>query len=180
MENSDTFIEVVNIKLVSEKKIYSDKSVRTPEDAVKVLGAELCKYNRECFAIVNLQTDMRIINFNICSIGSIDAAIVSTAEIFKCALLSNAAQIMVMHNHPSGNTKPSKEDISVTKKIAEACRLMNIGFIDHIIVGEMGNYYSFRENNQIDSSNHNVDRSGEINKFYNENKYRRNGKEARR
>lgn len=176
MNSIDTFVEVVNVQLVSERKIYSDNKINSPEDAVRILGNEICKYNRECLAIINLQTDSRIINFNICSIGSINATIASTAEIFKCALLSNAANIMVMHNHPSGNTSPSNDDILVTRRIAEACRIMDIGLLDHIIVGENGKYYSFGENDMLDVFGRNLDIVGEVKENYSENMFTQNRK----
>lgn len=98
IEKDDSFIEVVNVQLVPEKRLYSDEPLKSPEAAMIVIGNELRKYNRECFALINLQTDMRVINFNICSLGSIKSTIASPAEVFKCALLSNASTIIIMHN----------------------------------------------------------------------------------
>lgn len=151
IEENDPFIEVVNVQLVSEKKLYCNDQMNSPGAAIEILGKEIGKYNRECFAIINLQTDCKVINFNICSLGSINATISSPAEAFKCALLANAAFIIIMHNHPSGNLVPSKADIQVTKRFEECCEFMNIGFLDHIIVGEAGDFYSFREHGLVSS-----------------------------
>lgn len=145
-EKNDCFIEVVNIQLVPDKKIYCDEPLNSPEAAVQVLSNELRKYNRECFAMINLQSDLRVINFNICSIGSINSALVSPAEVFKCALLANAASLIILHNHPSGDPKPSNNDIEVTRRIENGCRLIGLNFVDHIIVGDMDRYYSFKKN----------------------------------
>lgn len=82
---NDCFIEVVNIQLVQDKKIYCDEPLNSPEAVVQVLSNEIRKFNRECFAMINLQSDFKVINFNICSIGSINATIASPAEVFKCA-----------------------------------------------------------------------------------------------
>lgn len=69
------------------------------------------------------------------------------SNIFKTAILSNATQIMVFHNHPSGDPTPSEVDKEVTRNIGRAGGLMNIAIVDHIIVGATGSYYSFSENN---------------------------------
>lgn len=161
IEENDSFIEVVNVQLVSEKKLYCNNCMSSPEAAIEILGKEISKYNRECFAIINLQTDCKVINFNICSLGSINATISSPAEAFKCALLANAASIIIMHNHPSGNLIPSNADIQVTKRFEECCDFMNIGFLDHIIVGEEGKYYSFREHGLVSSKDFNAQAIGD-------------------
>lgn len=161
IEENDHFIEVVNVQLVSEKKLYCNDRMCSPEAAIEILGKEISKYNRECFAIINLQTDCKVINFNICSLGSVNATISSPAEAFKCALLANAAFIIIMHNHPSGNLVPSKADIEVTKRFEECCEFMNIGFLDHIIAGEAGVYYNFREHGLVSGKDMNAQAIGE-------------------
>jgi DNA repair protein RadC len=76
--------------------------------------------------------------------GSVNASIVSPREIFIRALLCGAVNIVITHNHPSGNSQPSKEDLQVTKRIAEVGKLMGINLLDHIIIGD--NCFSFNEN----------------------------------
>lgn len=161
-DKSDCFIEVVNIQLVADKKIYCDEPLNSPEAAVNVLSNEIRKFNRECFAMINLQSDFKVINFNICSIGSINATIASPAEVFKCALLANAARLIILHNHPSGDPKPSKDDIDVTKRIDEGCRLMGLDFVDHIIVGDKDRFYSFKGHELLSGSQLNLRAVGEI------------------
>lgn len=76
--------------------------------------------------------------------GAVNASIVSPREILIRALLIGAVGIILVHNHPSGDTKPSEEDILVTKKISKACELVNIPLFDHIVIGSKG-YYSFHD-----------------------------------
>lgn len=78
------------------------------------------------------------------SIGTINQAVFSTRELYRHALKCNAAQIIILHNHPSGDPTPSKEDVSITSQIMEASRLMDIPLVDHIIIGD-NTYVSFRE-----------------------------------
>ena len=82
------------------------------------------------------------------AIGSVNKAAVELRDIFKYAILSNAFGIIVVHNHPSGNPDPSSEDCVLTEKVQEAGGLLGIPLLDHIILGEEGNYYSFAENSK--------------------------------
>ena len=77
--------------------------------------------------------------------GSINASIVHPREVMKCAILNNAAAIIVSHQHPSGNPAPSQEDIEVTKRLAEAGKLIGIEVLDHVIVSYTGKYVSLKE-----------------------------------
>lgn len=81
--------------------------------------------------------------------GTPNTCIVRIDQIMRRALLSGANAIALIHNHPSGYVEPSKEDGSITKRIKDACDLLGINFLDHLIIGRGGNYYSFAEHNQI-------------------------------
>ena len=76
--------------------------------------------------------------------GTVNASIMSAREIFLTAIQSKAVSILLLHNHPSGDPTPSVSDIQITKKIAEASKLMDIPLIDHIIIGD-NRYISFKE-----------------------------------
>jgi len=104
-------IKVVNIRLVREPSFYGDEPVSSPDDALRVVADELKGYDREVFAVLNLKTNGKPINLNICSVGTLDASLVSPREVFKSCILSNAAAFIAIHNHPSGSNAPSKEDI---------------------------------------------------------------------
>ena len=148
---NDEKIEVVNIRMVKEPSLYSTEKIRSPEDALRVIADELATYDREVFAVLNLKTNGQPINLNICSMGTLDASMVSPREVFKSSILSNAASFIAIHNHPSGSLQPSQEDRDVTRRLLECGDLLNIKMLDHIIVaGESAHVYSFREHGELD------------------------------
>ena len=97
----------------------------------------------EHFVMLCLNTKNRIIGaFEVC-VGTIDASLINIRGIMQRALLCNASRIMVAHNHPSGDSNPSREDKKSTMKIKDACDLMGISLLDHIVIGE-DEYFSFK------------------------------------
>lgn len=156
MENK---LEQVSVRLIKDADIYSDKEIKTSEDAVRIIGKELLsELDREALCIVNLKSNGVPINFNIASIGSINKSLVSVRELMKSAVLSNAANTIILHNHPSGDVTPSRNDIAVTKKLLKAFKMMDIELLDHVIVagGDSENIFSMRENEVIDFKNYKV------------------------
>ncbi len=151
-------IKVVNIRLVKEPSLYSTEPVHSPDDVLKVLAEELKTYDREVFAILNLKTNGKPINLNICSVGTLSESMVSPREVFKSSILSNAAAFIAVHNHPSGNPQPSVEDKIVTKRLQECGRLLNINMMDHVIVaGETGEIISFKAEGLMDNSRNSME-----------------------
>jgi DNA repair protein RadC len=145
MRKKENEIKVVNIRLVREPSFYGDEPVSSPDDALHVVANELKNYDREVFAVLNLKTNGKPINLNICSVGTLDASLVSPREVFKSCILSNAAAFIAVHNHPSGTAAPSKEDMEITERLADCARLMDIRMLDHIIIaGETGELFSFK------------------------------------
>lgn len=138
-------IDVVNVRLVKEPALYSTEPIKTPEDVLRVVADELKSYDREVFAIINLKSNGQIINLNVCSIGTLNASLISPREVMKSAILSNAAAFIALHNHPSGNCSPSSEDIETTRRLAECGEILDIRMLDHIIVaGETGKMLSMK------------------------------------
>ena len=90
----------------------------------------------EKFSVLALDSKNKIIGVQIISVGTINQTVVHPREVFKFAISSNANSIFVAHNHPSGDTYPSKEDISITKRIVEAGDILGIKVLDHFIVGD--------------------------------------------
>ncbi len=126
---------------------FSDEPVNTPRAAVKLMSAVLSGLDREVVCAVNLDTKLRPLNCSIISIGAIDRSIVPVQNIFKSAILSNAAGVILLHNHPSGDTSPSRQDTALTSKAVLAGWLMDVPLRDHIITGiKEGDMYSFMEN----------------------------------
>ena len=98
---------------------------------------------KEYFLAIHLDGKNRIMVVDVCSVGSLNQSIVHPREVFKTALLSSAAAIILIHNHPTGDTTPSSEDFEVTRRLQEAGTLLGIKVLDHIIIGT--SYYSFAE-----------------------------------
>ncbi len=136
----------VRLRLAEAEPLYSTEPIATPEDAVRVVATALAEMDREYVIVCNLDTKNRPINFNTVSIGDIDSAFISVRNVFKSAILSNATKIMVVHNHPSGVTGVSSEDMGATRKLIEAGNLIEIPLLDHVVVGGgSSECFSFRE-----------------------------------
>jgi len=123
----------------------SKKALKSPED---VAGYYISKFRglmTEEFYVLLLNTSNQVYRETIISTGSLNASIVHPREVFKLAITESAASIILLHNHPSGNPNPSKEDIKITKQLVEAGKHIDIKVIDHLIIA--GNtYYSFLGN----------------------------------
>ena len=105
-------IQVVNIRMVKEPSLYSTEKITGPEDVKKVIAKELSTYDREVFAVLNLKTNGQPINLNICSVGTLDASVVSPREVFKSTILSNSAAFVAIHNHPSADIKKAIKKVA--------------------------------------------------------------------
>jgi DNA repair protein RadC len=124
---------------------YSKKCINNPQ-ALAELGLKfLKKADREMFILVCLNTKNYINCIHLVSIGTLDRALISAREIMKTALLSNAASIAFIHNHPSGDVEPSPEDVHLTETLASCGDLFDIKVLDHVIVADDGQYVSFLE-----------------------------------
>lgn len=139
-------LDVVSIRLVKDAPIFSKKRITSPESAIEALGNILSDMDREVVAIINLKTDGTPINVNFASVGTINGALAEPRELLKSSILSNAANVIMIHNHPSGNLEPSKTDISLTNRMIEVFTLMGIPLLDHVIVGgDNRSFYSMHE-----------------------------------
>ena len=139
-------LDRVAIRMVKEPPLYSSEPLRSPEAAVKVIADMLRQYDREAFCIVNLRNDLSPINMNIVSTGTLNASLAHPREILKSAVLSNASATMLFHNHPSGNLTPSREDTEITDRMSKLFAMAEMPLLDHIIIGNGDQYYSFKEN----------------------------------
>jgi len=139
-------LEVVSVRLVKDAPIFSEHRIISPQDAVDVIGKQLCEMDREVLCIINLKSDGTPINCHFASIGDINQTLANPREMFKTSILSNAANIILLHCHPSGSLWPSREDTILTDKMIKLCGLMGIPLLDHIIVGgNNSEYFSFKE-----------------------------------
>jgi len=124
------------------------RTLSTPAASAGALAALLRDEPGEVFAILCLSTKHRVIAYHEVSRGTLGATLVHPREVFKAALLSNAASIILTHNHPSGDSTPSPDDHQLTRRLVDAGRLIGVEVLDHIIVGD-GCYFSFREGGRL-------------------------------
>jgi len=105
--------------------------------------------DKERFYVIMFNNRNILIGFSLISMGSTTSTVVHPREVLKPAILSNAVSIITIHNHPSGGVEPSLDDISLTNRLKNACDIIGINLLDHIILGfdadEYNNYYSFHE-----------------------------------
>jgi DNA repair protein RadC len=127
-----------NISKLDKKQIESAK------DIFDIFHEKLKDEKKEKFIAIHLDSKYNIIKEEVISIGTLDASIVQPREVFKGAIKESAHAIILVHNHPSGDPTPSKEDIEVTRQIMKASEVLDIELLDHIIIGE-NNYFSFKE-----------------------------------
>ena len=116
-----------------------------PQDVADFLMPRLRYAAKEQFVVILLNNKNKVIGTEVVSEGSLSSSIVHPREVFVPAILHHAAAIMVAHNHPSGDPKPSIEDEEVTRQLLRSGKVLGIPMIDHVIIGD-GNYYSFLEN----------------------------------
>lgn len=116
-----------------------------PQDVADFLMPRLRYAAKEQFVVILLNNKNKVIGTEVVSEGSLSSSIVHPREVFAPAILHHAAAIMVAHNHPSGDPKPSIEDEEVTRLLSRSGNVLGIPMIDHVIIGD-GNYYSFLEN----------------------------------
>lgn len=162
MEKQEPFqLDVVSIRLVKNAPLFSDKKITNPQEAVSLVGEMLCEMDREVVCVINLKSDGTPINCNFASMGAINQAVAEPRELFKSAILSNAAKMILLHNHPSGRLEPSKEDTIMTDRILKLSVLLGIPLDDHIIVGgDNSRYFSFREKEILPMPSYMVKQNG--------------------
>ena len=127
------------VELASRVEGYSESAVKilvkTPEDVTGLVQSRLKDKKKEFFLAVLLDTRNQLIKVAEISIGSLDSSVVHPREVFKEAISASAASVIFVHNHPSGDTEASEDDIKLTKRLAEAGEIVGIDVLDHIIIG---------------------------------------------
>ena len=118
--------------------------IRSPEDGANYCMEEMRFLSQEHFVCLYLNTKNQVLHKTTVFIGSLNASIVHPREVFKEAFRRSAASIICLHNHPSGDPSPSREDIEVTKRLVECGKIIGIEILDHIIIGEH-KYVSLKE-----------------------------------
>lgn len=119
-------------------------AIHSPADAAALVQYEMSALPQEHLRVINLDTRNRVINIEKVYVGSLNASTVRVGELFKSAIQRNAAAIIILHNHPSGDPTPSPEDVSLTRAVVQAGKLLDIEVLDHLVIGH-GRYISLKE-----------------------------------
>ncbi|MEA1975186.1 MAG: DNA repair protein RadC [Bacillota bacterium] len=135
-------------KRISQFSLNKKMKITSPIDVCNIFMDELRYEMKEKFIIILLNTKSEIISKEIISIGNLNSSIVHPREVYKYAIKKSAASILFVHNHPSGNPMPSKNDKEITKRLTEVGDIIGIKVVDHIIIGN-NQHFSFKEHNLI-------------------------------
>jgi DNA repair protein RadC len=142
-----TRINFYTLKMIKEDSVpYETPFIKSPAEVYRAATQLLALHEEpeEHFCIFCLNTKNKIVGVHTISIGSLNASIVHPREVFKAAMLNNAAAIICIHNHPSGDPEPSRVDIETTHRLVNAGDILGIDVLDHIIIGD-GRYISLKE-----------------------------------
>lgn len=135
-------------KRLAEKPREKVTVIHGPEDVYRFVANKLRNEQKENFCVLLLNTKNHIIGFKTVSIGSLSASIVHPREAFAEAVTAHAAQMILVHNHPSGDPTPSREDLEITERMVKCGKVMSIPVLDHVIVG-YDNFRSLKESGKI-------------------------------
>lgn len=131
--------------MVKEGSISTEqKLIRSPQDVFNVVHEYLEYADREYFLVLLLSAKNHVNGVNVASIGTLNSSPVHPREVFKAAILANAAAVVFVHNHPSGDATPSGEDMETTRRLAEAGKIIGIEILDHVVIGD-GCWCSLKE-----------------------------------
>ena len=148
--------KVKAVKLAAVRELaarYNSKSkeivrISAPGDAYEYIKSSLSGKETEHLYLITLNARNTVINKSLISIGTVNETLIHPREIIKAAVMNNAVSIILVHNHPSGEPYPSSEDIKVTKRLEDACKIVGIGFTDHLIVCD-SSFSSMRAQNLL-------------------------------
>jgi DNA repair protein RadC len=137
---------VYELKVVRERRsgYGAGRQLTTSAAVYDAFRERFAKADREEFLVVPLDGKNQVLGFHVVSVGSLTASLVHPREVYKAAILANAAAIVVVHGHPSGNPEPSAEDREITGRLKQAGDLLGIKLLDHVVIGD-GRYVSFAD-----------------------------------
>ena len=142
-------IDIVSLKMIKESSVlYANRRISKPNEIVDLLKIFLEDCDREKLIVCCLNTKNEPTSISVVSVGSLNTSIVHPREVFKTAVMSNSASIILAHNHPSSDVTPSKEDIDITERIKQGGNILGIKLLDHLILGD-GKYLSLLEKGYI-------------------------------
>lgn len=141
----------MELKMKTDQKLKILSDPKTVHNTIVELWEAFPDYdkNRENMFILYLDLKNRLLCVELHSQGTINQCIIYPREVIRKSLFCNAGSIILIHNHPSGSNDPSHTDVMVTNKIKEACKIMDINVLDHLIISDNKEYYSFQETGQL-------------------------------
>lgn len=140
----------MSLKLVRESSVtYAVRRINGPDNLVGLVKEFLEDADREKCLAVYLNNKNEPNAIHVVSVGTLNSSLIHPREVFKAALLCNAASVILVHNHTSGDLTPSREDVEITKRLAEAGRMLGIEVLDHVVVGDSGRFVSLKERGLI-------------------------------
>lgn len=137
-----TIMEI--LKRIQRNKINRLQKITTPDEVYKYFSVLINEEKQEIFIVIFLNVKSHIIRYEKLFIGGVTSSIIDVNLVFKKAISYGASKIICIHNHPSGDPTPSKQDIFITEKIADIGEILNIKLVDHIIIGKCG-YISLKK-----------------------------------
>jgi DNA repair protein RadC len=142
----------VKVQYCAPTKNILMSSILTPRSvvtAIKEFGLLEC--DREFFVLLFIDSKKKCMGFQLVSLGVLDASLVHPRELFVSAIKQKASEIVIAHNHPTGDLTPSEEDVALTTRIQQAGKLLGVELLDHVIVGPDGSWKSLREEGMFDA-----------------------------
>ncbi|MBN2301323.1 MAG: hypothetical protein JXN60_02275, partial [Lentisphaerae bacterium] len=130
---------------LSEESVPKKYAIKSPQDVYLILKSRACNVQREVFWVLLLDAKNRLQNHPIeVTSGLLDASLVHPREVFREAIRSAAAAVVLAHNHPSGDCEPSAEDIRITRQLVQAGHVVDIRVLDHVVIGNSNDSASFK------------------------------------
>lgn len=136
----------ISRRLKKEENLNKKKSkiINSPKDIFPLLKEKIINFHKEYFMVVSLDNRNKVISIDTVSIGTLNSSLIHPRETFEVAIKNHAAAIIICHNHPSGELKPSEDDLIITQNLVKAGKLLGIDVIDHLIISR-DSYFSFKE-----------------------------------
>jgi len=142
---ADVLAAIFELARRDQRNAVDDRpAIHSPADAAALVQYEMAALEQEELRVLLLDTRNRLIRIVTLYKGSLNCSMVRICEVFKDAIRANAAALIVLHNHPSGDPTPSPEDVNLTRSLVQAGKLMDISVLDHLVIG-LGRYVSLKE-----------------------------------
>lgn len=146
-------VNIISLRVVKESSVLYEGSdgrkISSPSDVRTLVKPFFEGLDREKFLVIYLNTKNEPNAIHTVSIGCLNSSIVHPREVYKGAMMTNAAAVIFAHNHPSGNPKPSQNDKNITNRLVDAGEILGINVVDHLVIGSDEDYFSFKEHDLI-------------------------------